>query len=350
MYLALIYGGKSVEHEISIRSAKNVLENLNKDRYTIHLIGICKKGNWYLTDQVTNEMERGMPLSIKMNHEQPAFVSGQDVLPIEIAFPMVHGTNGEDGGIQGLFKTLGVPVVGSDVLGSSVAMDKIVSKQLWSQAGLPVANFLSLDKDQLLAASFENIKASLGIPFMLKAGNLGSSVGISKVSTEEDFEAAKVESLRFSNTVLVESFVNGRELECALLGNEDIESSLPGEVILKKDYSFYTYEAKYEDEQAIEISIPAAISPAQAKKIQELCVRAFQIAQCKDYGRVDLFLTENDEVIINEINTIPGFTDVSMFPMLWKNMGIDYPDLLERIINHCLSRHNASLQLSSSYR
>lgn len=350
MQLALIYGGRSVEHEISVRSARNIFENIDKRRHQLHLIGISKKGDWFLTESVTSLIEEGDPITLKMSQDKAAFISNEKEILVDLVFPVVHGTDGEDGGIQGLFKVLNIPVVGSDVLGSAVAMDKVVCKQLWEQAGIPVAKFISIDRETLLKTSYNELATELGSPFMLKAGNLGSSVGVNKVSNAEDFEIARTESLNFSHHILAESFVVGRELECAVLGNHELKSTVPGEVILKKDYAFYTYEAKYEDEDAIEISIPAKTDDRTTEKIQSLCIKAFEVAHCKDYGRVDLFLTKDDEIIINEINTIPGFTDVSMFPMLWKNMGLDFSSLIETIIDLCLERQQKSHQLLRSFR
>ena len=348
--LIVLYGGKSVEHEISIRSAKNVVENINKQRFDLTLIGITKKGDWFLTSNITSNIIEGIPLNITLCQSNP-IIQGQHItIKPDIIFPVLHGTDGEDGSVQGFFKVLGIPVVGSNVLGSAVSMDKIVSKMLWHQAGIPVAPFQSFKRSELIATSYQSLASRFGDTFMLKAGNLGSSVGVTKVKDESSYEAAVNDSLKYSNEVLVEGFITGRELECAILGNEQLESTLPGEIILKKDYDFYSYTAKYEDRDAISINIPAAVPDEINQKIRTACERAFRIAHCCDYGRVDLFLTEDNQVIINEINTIPGFTDVSMFPMLWKNMGLDYPELIDKIIALCLDRWEKENELSTSFK
>jgi D-alanine-D-alanine ligase len=209
-------------------------------------------------------------------------------------------------------------------------MDKIVSKKLLEHAGIPVAPYMSFTKGEDI--SFEKIKNKLVLPVIVKAGNLGSSVGISKVNTLKDFDYALTDSFKYGHEILIESFVKCRELECGIIGNESLSSTLAGEIILLKKYDFYTYEAKYQDKAAIKIEIPAQIPTAVHQQIRTLCEKAFLTLKCNDFARVDVFLTQENEIFINEINTIPGFTDVSMFPGLWENMGISYPVLISKII------------------
>jgi D-alanine-D-alanine ligase len=215
-------------------------------------------------------------------------------------------------------------------LGSAISMDKIVSKKLLEHAGVPVVPYMSFTKDEEI--SFDKIKNQLGLPFIVKAGNLGSSVGISKVNTLEDFDDALSDSFKYGHEILIESFIKCRELECGIIGNEALSSTLSGEIILLKNYDFYTYEAKYQDESAIRVEIPAQIPTAVHQQIRALCEKAFLTLKCNDFARVDVFLTQENEIFINEINTIPGFTNASMFPGLWENMGISYPELISKII------------------
>lgn len=350
--VALVYGGRSVEHEISIRSAKNIASNIDRSLFELIVIGIDKNGEWFLCDRVADQPSNGIALTLRLNATNAAFMRLDNHTRIEfdIVFPIVHGTDGEDGGIQGLFRTLGKPVIGSDVLGSAVSMDKTVSKKILENSGIPVVPYLichAADKDQL---SFESIKEKLGLPFIVKAGDLGSSVGINKVSSFEQFAPAIADSCRFSSILLIESFIKCREMECGILGNENPEATLPGEIVLKKNYDFYTYEAKYEDEDAIDIKIPANAASDVHQKIMKHCVDAFLALRCNDFARVDVFLTDENEIYINEINTLPGFTNVSMFPMLWQNMGLEYPALITRLINLAEHRWLQMKQLEKSYK
>ncbi len=349
MKVGILYGGKSVEHEISIRSARNVVANMD-DKYELTLIGISKSGKWYLQSDVSDSIKTDNPVKMDLGSKIATVLDKNDTsFELDLVFPILHGTDGEDGSIQGLFQCLNIPVVGTSVLGSAISMDKIVSKKLLAQAGIPVAPYMSFRSEQSEGISFDLVKERLGVPFMIKAGNLGSSIGISKVTTPSQFDHALKESLRYSGEVLIESFVNARELECGVIGNEVIQSTVPGEIILKGDYDFYTYDAKYTDEKAIEIKVPADVSEEVSQKIRRLCEAAYLTLKCEDFARVDLFLTEDDEVLINEINSIPGFTSVSMFPMLWANMGIGYTDLLNKLIDMAIRRWEKQKQLERDY-
>ena len=347
----LIYGGKSVEHEISIRSAKNVYENIDKNLFKVVLAGIDKTGLWYLHQTVSTDISQGIPIAPLPVSVVPEIMNLADHSRIryDIVFPVLHGTDGEDGAVQGIFKAFNVPLVGCSVLGSAVAMDKIVSKKLLKESGVPVADYFYFTSGEKDAFSFEKIVEKIGLPFMVKAGALGSSVGISKVSSIEEYETALRDSFLYGNQVLVEQFVKGRELECGVIGNEHPEATLPGEIILKKNYDFYNYQAKYQDEDAIDIVIPADTSEKIAKEIQKCCVMAYQALNCNDYARVDLFLTDDNKIIINEINTIPGFTNVSMFPMLWKNMGLVYGDLITKLLQMAWKRWESQNAFQTSY-
>ena len=349
--IAILYGGKSVEHEISIRSARNVVTHIDQSRFTMSLLGIDKEGRWFLNKSIDNKIDSGNAVSVKLDTSSPVLIdwdSGAEI-NIDVVFPVLHGTDGEDGSIQGLFKALDLPVVGSGVLGSAISMDKIISKKILNEGGIPVAPYVEHHRSQLSDITFSEVSEKLGLPFMIKSAALGSSVGISMVKTEEDFEAALLDSFQYGDKVIIESFVKGRELECAILGNEDPRASMPGEIVMVKDYDFYTYEAKYLDEQAIEIKIPAEVEENLIEKIRHVCIDAYKALRCEDYARVDLFLTEGGEIIINEINTIPGFTNASMFPMMWKHMGMSFMELVSELIDLCLERYNAAKELETSY-
>ena len=339
--VAILFGGRSVEHEISIRSAVNVYQHIDNNLHQVVLIGIDKSGKWYLINEVTADFTKGIPLSISLDASNPSFVNQatQESIYVDVVFPVLHGTDGEDGSIQGLLKAMNIPFAGSGVLGSSVAMDKLVSKRLLYQAGIPVSKFQSIHKSQADTLDFESIRKALGLPLMVKPVNLGSSVGITKVNNVDDFDRAVATGFTYDHTLLFEEYISGRELECAVLGNKDAKASLPGEIIISDRYEFYSYEAKYEDESAVKIQIPADVDAKTVKTIQSLCVQAYHALSCDDFARVDLFLTAEGQVYINEINTIPGFTDVSMFPSLWAQHGISYPDLISQIIDLALERH-----------
>jgi len=349
--LVILYGGKSVEHEVSIRSAKNVVANIDTHLYNTVLLGIDKKGTWYLNKTMDDRVDSGETVSLRLDALSPCIINNHsnEEVKIDVVFPILHGTDGEDGGVQGLFKAMNLPVVGSGVLGSAVSMDKIISKQVLRECGIPVAEYIEFHRSEKDHISFAHVVEQVGVPFMIKSSALGSSVGISKVSVEEEFSAALEDSFRYGEKVLIESFVQGRELECAVLGNDSPKASMPGEIVMVKDYDFYTYEAKYLDEEAIQIKIPAEVDHHIIEEIRKFSIAAYKALRCDDYARVDLFLTDKNEIIINEINTIPGFTDASMFPMMWMHMGMTFKELISEIINLCLNRFNATKDLETSY-
>ncbi len=348
--VAIIYGGRSVEHEISIRSAKNIVAKLDPS-FDAVIIGITKKGNWYLTTEVTSIIDQGQPVQLFLNTEEPGFYNTTDrsKVEVDIIFPVLHGTDGEDGSIQGLFKSINLPVVGSSVLGSAVCMDKIIAKKILEHEGIPTAPFLSFSKSDDKEITFETITSQIGLPFMIKSGNLGSSVGVSRVNSREEFEIALKDSFNYAEEVLVEAYIDGKELECGVIGNENVESTWPGEIALKGDYGFYSYKAKYQDENAIDIIIPGRVDKSVQREIRNLSEKAYKALKCNDFARVDLFVSNENKVYINEINTIPGFTSASMFPVLWEKMGLSYTDLLSKLIKLALDRWTAENQLERSY-
>ncbi len=335
--VAILYGGRSVEHGVSINSARNIFEFIDRNRFEPLAIGLSKSGQWFLTNQVTKEMNQGIPVTFPTDPIQKGFIADNKNYFPDIFFPVLHGTDGEDGSVQGLLTAMQIPFVGSGVLGSALAMNKIIAKQLLQLAGLPVAPFLYYtyrDRDQI---DFNMLKEKFGLPFMVKSASLGSSVGVSKVDTIEKFNSAIEDSFRYDDEIIIEQYIKGREIECAILGNDPVEASNPGEIIISERYDFYSFDAKYVDPEAVKIQVPAVLSGDLTSKIKSASIQAFNVLRCQDFARVDLFVTE-DRILVNEINTIPGFTNSSMFPMMWKERGISFTDLISRLLDIALIR------------
>ncbi|HCR55258.1 MAG TPA: D-alanine--D-alanine ligase A [Cytophagales bacterium] len=349
--VGILYGGRSVEHGVSINSARNIESYIDKHLYETLCIGISTKGVWYLTPSVSKEIEKGSKLKLHLDAENPRFEDEKgNLFSLDVAFPVLHGTDGEDGSIQGLLKAMSIPMVGTGVLGSSVSMSKLVAKQLMQQAGIPVTDFLFFRHDQRDAIHFDEVKKKLGLPFMVKAANLGSSVGVSKVKSKEDFDLALQDSFKYDDCVLLEEYVKGREIECAILGNQPPEASLPGEIIISSNYEFYTFDAKYVDGEAVKIEVPAQLDNAISDTIRSVSIKAYQQLQCEDFSRVDLFLSESGKVYVNEINTIPGFTNSSMYPMMWKERGVSFTELISRLITLGLERYKNSQRTEKEFQ
>lgn len=351
--LAVICGGQSGEHEISLLSAYNVLRAINPDKYTCFIVGIEKNGLWaYYPDGGDFLLNPGDPKAIELNvsnavpaaiiatERGPALirlVDGQVIASLDVAFPVLHGPFGEDGLIQGLFKMLGLPCVGCETLSSSMTMDKDITKRLLDAAGIPTAPFLSFQRTSLEQIQFKAVTKKLGLPLFVKPANAGSSLGVSKVSSEDTFLAAVTEAFRHDRKILIESAIFGRELECAVLGNEYPRASVPGEIIPRQG-DFYSYEAKYLDDKGARLDAPARLTPEQIDRIQTLAIRAYQTLCCEGLARIDFFLTPEDRLYVNEISTMPGFTDISMYPKLWGLSGVPYADLIEKLIQLAISR------------
>ena len=349
--VAILYGGRSVEHGVSVNSARNIFEFINKERFEPLPIGITKSGQWYLTSGVTKDIEQGKALGLILDAQSPGFIllSSGYRIKADIIFPVLHVTDGEDGSIQGLIKAMDIPMVGTGVLGSSISMNKIIAKRLLKAAGLPVTKFLAYRYTQQADIDFKEVKKELGLPFMVKSASLGSSVGVSKVKNEEGFKKAIEESFRYDDSLLIEEFITGREIECALLGNAPPEASYPGEIVINKKYEFYTFDAKYVDPEAVRIDVPADLNKKTAEKIREVCIKAYQALHCEDFSRVDLFLTEDGSIYINEINTIPGFTNSSMYPMMWKERGVSFTDLISRLLDLAEERYDRSKRIERDF-
>lgn len=343
--IALLFGGKSAEHEISILSAKNVFSNLDKVIYNPVLIKITKEGKWLTESKMIEDMDftgtdpidfKGTDeISLCPGAENPfSMKNTPQIFHIDAIFPVLHGPNGEDGSVQGMLKLLGVPFVGPSILGSAVSMDKEVMKRILLQAGIKIGKYLAFKHGEI--PDFNYVKSCLGLPIYVKPSNMGSSIGISKVTEFEQFENALNLAYKYDTKIVIEENIVGKEIECAVLGNEDPTSSIPGEI--KALNGFYDYESKYLDENAYKISIPAMIDPMLYDEIRKIAVQVFKVLECEGLSRVDVFLTERNEIIVNEINTLPGFTAISMYPMLWKESGIEYKELITKLINLAISR------------
>lgn len=350
--VAILYGGRSVEHGVSINSARNIFEYIDKEKFEPIAIGINTKGKWFLTKGVDKNIDQGQPLGLILDPEKPGFIlmASGDRLKIDIIFPVLHGTDGEDGSIQGLIKAIDLPMVGTSVLGSAISMNKIIAKRLLQEAGIPVTKFLAFHFDVQKKIKFEAIKKSLGLPFMVKSASLGSSVGVTKVSRKSEFKSALEESFRYDQEILIEQFIEGREIECAILGNQPAEASNPGEIVISKKYEFYTFDAKYVDAEAVAIKVPAKLDKKSIKLIREVSLKAYRALHCEDFSRVDLFLTKRGKIYVNEINTIPGFTNSSMYPMMWKERGISFPGLITRLLTLAADRYAANKRVEHDFQ
>ncbi len=357
--VGIIFGGKSAEHEVSIQSAKNINEALDRSKYEVLLVGIDKEGVWHLGKDGSFILNASNPKLISIDASAPSIVplerpgnalalfspkSGEILGEVDVFFPITHGTFGEDGSLQGLFRLLNVPYTGADVLGSAIGLDKDVMKRLLVQAGLPVPDFRVLCAHELESTDFTAIAGALGLPLFVKPCNLGSSVGISKVGGLPEVKPAVVKALRYDRKVILESAVKGREIECAVLGNEAPIVSLCGEVVPTRD--FYSYDAKYIDEDGARLLAPAELEPDLQRSVRELAVKAFRVLECQGMARVDTFIESSGRVILNEINTLPGFTRISMYPRLWALSGIPYPELLDHLINLALDRRRDEAKLN----
>lgn len=348
--IAILFGGRSVEHGVSINSARNIAEYIDKQKFELVLIGISTSGTWHLVREVSKEIEKGELLSVSLTPGQFFLTSdtGRKVRA-DVVFPVLHGTDGEDGSIQGLIKALDVPMVGTGVLGSAMSMSKLVTKRLLKEAGIPVADFLYYFFSEKNSIRFEEVKSKIGLPLMVKSASLGSSVGVSKVKSEADFAAAIEEGFRYDDCILIEKFIKGREVECAVMGNTPAQASMPGEIVVSSAYEFYTFDAKYVDDKAVSIEVPAKLDGEAVEKIRQLSLKTYQSLACEDFARVDLFLTEAGDVFVNEINTIPGFTNSSMFPMMWRERGISFTDLITTLIGFATERFERSKRAERNF-
>lgn len=361
--IAVVFGGTSVEHEISLISAKSVISNLDKSRFDVLPVFISKNGMWkkvntaeYIENGNLEVYEDVFLAPLLSMEESGVFleIAGSKVkqkIKTDVIFPVLHGTYGEDGTVQGLFELINVPYVGANVLGSSVGMDKIVMKDILSRHDLPVVEYTGFNKVEWENKSNylrEKINDKIGFPCFVKSADLGSSVGVKKIFSEKEIESSVEHSFAFSRRVIVEKSVeNARELEVSVLGNENPIASLPGEIIPKNE--FYDYRAKYHDEET-ELILPAELNKEITEILKELAVKTYSSLCCSGLGRIDFLMNSGTkEIFISEINTIPGFTSISMYPKLWEISGISYKDLLTRLIQLAIENYDSKKSLRTDF-
>ena len=364
--VGILFGGKSAEHEVSLQSARNIYDAIDRDKYEPLLIGIDKSGKWLLNDESRFLLNADDPRRIRLNPSSDAVAlvpqsrgtianlsDFRKDRAIDVVFPVLHGPFGEDGTVQGLLKLADIPFVGSGVLASAAGMDKDVMKRLFRDAGLPICKFRALCSGEKIP-DYEEISAQLGSPVFIKPANMGSSVGVSKVHNRDEYLPSIEAAFQYDTKIMIEEFIPGRELECAVLGSQfaalnggiEIQATVPGEV--KSTHEFYSYDAKYIDENGAVLTIPAKVSAETANRIKELAIAVFKTLCCDGLGRVDFFLKENGEILVNEINTMPGFTRISMYPKLWEASGISYSKLIDRLIELALLRFEHEKKLKTS--
>ncbi len=357
--VGILFGGCSTEHEVSLQSAKNVVDAIDQTKYEVVLIGIDKHGKWCINDNSQFLLNAENPQLIKLNQSNievglvPGRYNNQLVVTkndglisdLDVVFPILHGPLGEDGSIQGLLRLANLPFVGSSVLGSAICMDKDITKRLLKQAKLPVCKYIAIKKSDKQPI-FSEVMDIIGLPMFIKPANMGSSVGVSKVNNEDDFIKAVTLAFNYDNKILVEECIKGRELEISVLGNENPIISIVGEIITRSE--FYSYDAKYIDENSAFLEIPAKIEDSVSNRMKELALAAFRTLECFGLARCDFFLLDDGQLLINEVNTMPGFTRISMYPKLWEASGISYPELINRLIELALDRYSKENHLKTS--
>ena len=358
--VAVLFGGRSAEHEVSLQSARNVIDAIDKDRYKTVLIGIDRQGAWYLNDLSIPLLNSNNPqLSVLNKSSEPVSLIASDksgvlinpqrpssMQAIDVLFPVLHGPYGEDGSVQGLAKLANVPCVGSDILGSAIGMDKDISKRLLRDAGIPVARYVSFRANSLPEQLIAQVEQAFGFPVYVKPANMGSSVGVVKVSKATDLNDAVKNALQYDSKILIEEEISGRELECAVLGNDNPIASDVGEIVTED--GFYSYEKKYIDENAALLKIPAELDDSTREQIRTMSIAVFRTLEVRGMARIDMFLAKDGGLYVNEINTIPGFTSISMYPKLWQASGISYKELIDRIISLAIEEHQSKSQLIST--
>jgi D-alanine-D-alanine ligase len=350
--LGLIFGGRSGEHEVSLQSARSIANAVDMDKYNLFLLAIDKSGNWFLADPNDYLDNADDPSKIKLkvrSEQQVAMVpkgnsnrilklsNGREMGSLDVVFPIIHGTFGEDGCLQGYMAMLNLPCVGADVLGSAVGMDKWIAKQLLTQTGIPVADYLVVDSGMDLTEVIKESENKFGFPVFVKPAASGSSVGVAKAASPDELKNSIAKALTYDRLVLIEEAISGREIECAVLGNHKLLASVPGEIIPR--HAFYSYEAKYLDADGARLDMPADIPDEIAKQVQELAMKSYRALSCSGMARVDMFLTGNGKLIMNEINTLPGFTKISMYPKLMDISGVPFTELINKLVDLAIGHH-----------
>jgi D-alanine-D-alanine ligase len=357
--VAVLFGGKSGEHDVSLLSAASVIKAMDPEKYEVIPVGITKEGAWRLGEQslpmIAPNIEKNKLQALQSNlpvlqsgggANLPVFQPGE----IDVVFPVLHGTYGEDGTIQGLLEIADIPYVGAGVLASAVGMDKVIFKKIMEQEGLPQGRYLYFLKKQVEKdpdAVVEQIEQDFGYPCFVKPANLGSSVGISKAKDREELLAALQLAGRYDRKIIVEEFIPAREVEVAVLGNDEPQASVPGEIISSSD--FYDYKAKYIDGKS-ELRIPADLPADVAERVRNMALRVYKAIDCSGLARVDFFIRKDTgEVLVNEINTMPGFTPFSMYAKLWEHSGISYSELISCLIDLAIERHEEKSKLQTTF-
>jgi D-alanine-D-alanine ligase len=360
----ILFGGRSAEHEISLLSARNVLSALDRSRFEPVLVGIDKTGRWHRESERTLEAAAGDPRGVRLDASAPAVGMEEALVPQaagaitvgavgsdEVVFPVLHGTFGEDGTVQGAMELAGIAYVGSGVLGSAIGMDKDVAKRLLRDAGIPIVDFAVVTAGAFRrdpAAAIRSLP-DFGYPRYVKPANAGSSVGVSRVAGPADLERALRDALAFDTKVLVERGVDAREIECAVLGNDDPEASIPGEIVVHHKDGFYSYDAKYVDPEGASWKIPAELPAEVTARVRTQAVATFRALELAGMARVDFFVTRDYRgVYVNEVNTIPGFTAVSMYPKMWEASGLAPSALITRLIELAIERRDARRALKTT--
>jgi D-alanine-D-alanine ligase len=339
--VAILFGGRSTEHEVSIRSAKNVYEVIDQNKFEPILIGIDKNGTWLNSAQSKIMMQKG-----KAPKAKPDLMPKIDLKKIDVVFPVLHGACGEDGTMQGFLKLVGLPYVGPSLLGSSMGMDKDVTKRILKEAGIKVSSGVVVEKHETEKINFAKIKKEFGLPLFVKPANAGSSVGVSKVRNEKEFNVALSTAFRFDTKVLIEEAIVGREIECAVLGNENPIAAIPGEIIPGEE--FYSYDDKYASTSTSVAQIPANIPTKVFEQVQKTAVVAYKALELEGMTRVDFFYTKSGKLLINEVNTIPGFTSISMYPKMWEASGVSFAELVTKLITFAIERYERECSLKST--
>jgi len=346
--IGVIFGGRSGEHEVSLRSAESIIRSLDTSKYDVVPLAITHEGRWLTAAHAVAMLPAGKAIEAVLREGKPMTLTPEPGANgvVDVFFPIVHGTYGEDGTLQGLLELAGVPYVGAGVLGSAVGMDKEIMKRLLREAGLPVGDYW-VTRSKNIDAFVRQIGSELPYPVFVKPANLGSSVGISKAHDIGELPGALGLAAQFDRKIVVEQGIEAREIEISVLGNDDPRASVPGEIVPARE--FYDYQAKYVNDDS-KLLIPAPLTEGQVRDAQNLAIRSFQALDCAGMARVDLFLEKSTgKFFVNEINTLPGFTSISMYPKLWEASGLAYSDLLDRLIELALERNAEKKKLKTKY-
>jgi D-alanine-D-alanine ligase len=368
--VGLIFGGKSGEHEVSLASAQSVARAIDKEKYEVVLIGITKDGRWVAGSNALKQLAAASPtpllaagLDVSLPNGATETATTKELVPgaataasplssIDVAFPLVHGPLGEDGTIQGLLELADLPYVGAGVAASAVGMDKALMKAIFQANNLPIVDWrliLRREWESKPEETIRGIESAFGYPCFIKPANLGSSVGITKAHNWDELAQALATAAQFDRKLIAERAIDGREIECSVLGNDEPIAALPGEVVPKRE--FYDYAAKYAEDAGTELRVPADLSPEQTRSVQDIAIRAFKAIDGSGLARVDFFLERaTSKVLLNEINTIPGFTSVSMYPRMWEQTGLTYPALIDRLIQLALERYADKKKSKTTYQ